>query len=249
MNQGRTLWEMLVDCWTGYWYPPKKEEPSPLELRYNNPLGAKLGTKISFDHDPDLRGVNFNVEKIAVYETRIGAYKVEPRKVFWHTDYLLKGISPNADKPIRLRLRLVTNENSFNKYGSDLQVLYLMDEFVWDENFYNDVLCAENKEFHIDKDRDGTPYDPPLVYWRVEDVSEPYKAKVTTLKDDNGDGRVGETELEIENTTYWDYHRNKTDDDGNVLGVEFLWVEMDNVSKYFMLYTGVDISTEQFQVI
>jgi len=234
-GKGRTLWEILTGA--------NKKDMSPLELQYHNPLKAKLGVTISFEHDQELQGINFVVEKIAVYTTEVN------RKKFYHTDYLLKGVTLGSERPIRLRLRLVPNQDSVNDFGCDVQVLRLMDEFAWDEGFYNGVLLADNGEFHIDVDMQGNPVDPAIVYWRVEDVRDPYAARVTVLADDDGDGTVEDEELEHYSVEYFDYSRIAVDETTKVEQPEYLWVEKNEETGYFHLYRVGAVHADHIFVI
>lgn len=233
-GKGRTLWEILTGA--------NKKDMSPLELQYHNPLKAKLGVTLSFEHDPDLSGINFVIEKIGVYTTEVNGKK------FYHTDYLLKGQTLDADRPIRLRLRLVPNEDANNDLGCDVQVLRLMDQFGWDEGFYDNVLRADNGEFHVHEDANGNQLDPPAIYWRIEDVRDPYPARVTVLTDDDGDGVVEDEELEHYSVEYFDYSRLVTDEHG-VEQTDYLWVEKNEETGYFQLYTGGTVHADHIFLI
>lgn len=228
-GKGRTLWQILTGA--------NKKDMTPLELQYHNPLKAKLGVTLSFEFE-DLNGINFVVEKIAVYKT------VCNNKNFYHTDYLLKGVTLESDRPIRLRLRLVPNEDTSNELGCDVQVLRLMDEFEWNADFYNNVLSAENGEFHIDD------VDPPLIYWRCDDVrSNPYHARVTLLSDDDGNGIVDDNELDHYDIEYFDYSRIAINQDTNVEELEYLWVEKNDRTGYFTIFRGGKVHPDHIFII
>ena len=107
-KRGRTLFEIL----TG------RNPAKPLELQYHNPLQAKVGCTVAFEHEPDIAGINFVVEGISVYDTKVGSQN------FYHTDYQLKGISLDHSAPVRQRLRLIIDDNASG--GQRLQLLYLL---------------------------------------------------------------------------------------------------------------------------
>ena len=231
-GRGRTLYEIL----TGR----NKRDMRPLELQYHNPLEAKVGCTISFEHEPEISGINFVIEGIVVYKTRVR------NKDFFHTDYLLKGNSLDVDAPVRLRLRLIADETVENTLGHRIQLLYPYCEMEYDKDFHENVLGDPTGEFHVNQDDEGNELEEPRKYWRVEDVLDPYKARVTTLKDADGNGTIEDDELEHSNITYWDYHRN-TEVDGQEVR-EFLTIEMTNDTGYFRFFRGTEVLASQISV-
>jgi len=232
-GNGRSLFEIL----TGR----NKRDMTPLELQYHNPLEAKVGCTVSFEHEPDIQGINFVIEKISVYETRIGTKK------FYHTDYHLKGISLDVDTYIRMRLRVIPDENVTNELGCKVQLLYLYHEMSWDEPFYEEVLGDPTGEFWVNHDDDGNELEEPRKYWRVEDVRDPYTARLTILHDTDGDGTIDDDELEHFTMIYWDYSR-LTDDENEQEITEFLTIEMEEETKWFTFLRGTDILPSQIIV-
>ena len=246
-SKGRTLWEIL----TGR----NKRNMTPLELQYHNPLGAKIGNTISFDHEEDLKGINFVIERIVVYETLIND-GVKIRK-FYHTDYCLKGISLDMDKPLRVRLRLLPDEDATNTLGCKLQILHLYHEEGFNQTLYdylnNPVVYdkegkAVDKAFCVNQDDAGNELAEPRMYWRVNDVEGPYKAKATTLRDEDGNGRIDDNELTHNKVEYWDFSR-LTKNDQQVEFLEYLWAEMDETSRYISMMRGTEILASQVMVI
>lgn len=233
-GKGRTLWEIL----TGR----NKRDLTPLELQYHNPLGAKVGCTVSIDHDPQTAGVNFVIERLGVYETKI------KEKKFYHTDYFLKGVTLDRDTPIKLRLRLVPDEDVNNKLGCRILLLNNYEEMEWDEGFYNGVLLSESGVFDVNYDDEGKELQEPRRYWRIEDVLDPYKARVTLMADSDGNGKIDDNELERVDVTYWDYHRN-TEDQNGVEYTEYLIVEMKDKSRYFTFLRGREVGSFQVSVI
>lgn len=231
--KGRTLFEIL----TG----KNKRDLRPLELQYHNPLEAKVGCTVAIDHDERTSGVNFVIDRISVYETKI------KEKKFYHTDYHLKGVTLDRDRPLRLRLRLIPDDDATNKLGSKLQLLHLYDEMEYDQGLYEHVLNGGSGVFDVNYDDDGNELEVPRRYWRVEDVLDPWHARVTVLRDADGNGKIDESELERFDATYWDYHRD-THDVNNVKFVESLTVEMNDKSRYFLFLRGREIGAFQVQV-
>jgi hypothetical protein len=251
-GNGRTLWEIL----TGR----NKRDLTPTELQYHNPLGAKVGCTVSIDHDEQTSGVNFVIEKMSVYETRV------KEKKFYHTDYHLKGVTLDRDFPVRLRLRLVPDEDVTNKTGCRILLLNLYDEHSYEsteeerqegwfgdkqygEFMTEDVLASPEGVFEVNQDDSGQPLDVPRRYWRVEDVLDSYHARVTVLKDVDGNGKVEEHELERLDYSYWDYYRDTVDDNG-LKYTEYLYVEVNDTSGSFTFLRGREVGSEdQIMVI
>ena len=228
-GKGRTLFDIL----TGR----NQRDMTPLELQYHNPLEAKVGCTVSFDEEESLKGINFVIEKISVYETKIG------RDKFHHTDYHLKGISLDHDNYIRLRLRVTPDENVTNKLGCTVQLLHLYDEMGWDEGFWNCVNDPSG-EFQVNYDDAGQELPEPTCYFRPEisgrRLTEAYSARLTLLQDKDGNATIEENELEHYNVTYWDFGREAQDENEQPF-IEYLYIEMDDESRYFTFLRGRDI--------
>lgn len=234
-GQGRTLLEIL----TG----KNKRDMTPLELQYHNPLEAKIGCTISFGHDPDMAGINFVIEKISVYETKVG------RNKFYHTDYHLKGISLDVENYIRMRLRVTPDDNVANELGCKVQLLYLYDESSWDEGLF-ECVNDPSGEFHVNYDDEGNELADDCVrkYWRPEvgglPVTDPYHAQETVLEDKDGDATVDEDELEHFQVTYWDFSRGTQDENAQAY-IEALHIEMDDEERYFTFLRGQEIPSSE----
>lgn len=225
-GSGRTLWQRL----TGQ---NVKDETS-LELKSYNPIDAKIGSCISFDHDLELRGKFFRILSIENYVTHIGS------KDFDHTDYLLK------HDETRLRLRVVPTSNESKGYRLELYSYY--DEVSWDQGFW-DILESDSHDFLVNEDDNGNSLEVPLQYWRVNDAVEPYLSTKTVMVDKNNDDKVDDTEVRKESVNYWDYSRETVDSLTQLPVVEYILVEMNNDTKYFSLYRGRKIDNFQLSVI
>jgi hypothetical protein len=234
-GRGRTLYEILMGL--------NKRDMRPLELQYHNPLGAKVGCTVAFEHEPEIAGINFVVESISVYKTMIRS------KAFFHTDYHLKGVSLDSTAPVRLRLRLIADENVENGLGHRVQLLYLYDKCEYNKELHEVVLADPSGEFWVQKDDDGNDLAKPRQYWRVEDVLDPYNARLTVLKDVDGDGTIEDEELEHKDVVYWDYSRlTENPLTGTVDLTEFLTVEMDKKDGYFIFLRGTEVLPSQISV-
>jgi hypothetical protein len=205
-------------------------------------LGAKVGCTVSFDHEPEIKGINFVIERISVYETRIKFQK------YYHTDYHLKGINLDMDRSLQLRLRLIPDQDINNKIGCKVLLLHHYDEMEWNEEFHDNVLNNEHGIFDVNYDDEGNELAEARRYWRVEDVLDPYKARVAILSDKNGDGTIEDKELECHDFTYWDYWRDTTDVNGQPFR-EYLTVEMKNKTRYFIFLRGEEIVAYQVTVV
>lgn len=257
-GKGRSLFDIL----TGR----NQRDMTPLELQFHNPLDAKIGCMICLDHEPDMAGINFIIEKISVYETELD------EQMFYHTDYHLKGTSLDTEGFIRLRLRLTPDENVIDKLGQRIQILYLFDEKGWDEDLY-EMLCnngdydpterlverddgteemapydEEGDTSYKDRyDDDGNELDEFRQYWRIGNVLDPYLSSCTLLADLDGDGTIEDDELEHFDITSWDFSR-LTDDENDQEITEYLTVEMDDDTRYFTFLRGTDIKPFQITV-
>lgn len=246
-GKGRTLFEML----TG----KNKKDLTPQEFAFHNPLQAKIGCSVSVSHDPEYSGYNFFVESIHVGETTVGIKK------FYHTDYNLKATVVGKDKPIRLKLRLIPDEDTSNEIGHQIQVLQPYLEFGWqfaEDNDFLSVLADKEGVFKIMQDRDGNPIEEESqpTYWRVDDVRDPYKCRVTVLKDLNNDGVVTKDELENQDFLIWDYSRDTVDEETQQSFREFLNIEeevkyvgRETQCVWFTVLMGRDVEPFQVTVI
>ena len=215
-GKGRTIWEMLSG--------QNKKDLTCQEFQFHNPFHAKIGRSVSISYEAELAGYNFFVKTICVGETTIRDKK------FYHTDYNLQAIVVGKDKPIKVILRLIPDEDTSNEIGHTIQVLRPYMEFGWkfaDENGFLDVLADEEGVFKILTDLDGNPIndDAQPTYWRVGDVRDPYKCRITVLNDTDGDGIVAKDELRHTDFLIWDYSRDTTNEETKQPYREFLNVE------------------------
>lgn len=229
-GKGRSLWQII----TG----KNKKVIGPTEFEYHNPLKAKIGVSVSISSDLEFSGINFFVDKIEVYQTEVG------RKKFYSTDYCLRGITLNSPKPIRLRLRAIPNDDV--EGGFEFRMYKLYYEMGYDQHFHEKILGDPSGEFWVNEADDGSPLADPWKYWRKNDAKDAYGATVTSMRDENKDGKVSEDELTHSEVWYWDFSRLTTDNVTQQEYEEFLDIEQNAESKYFTFYRGRTI--EPFQV-
>lgn len=236
-GRGRTIFEIL----TGR----NKRDMTPLEFQHYNPLEAKVGCTVNFEHNEELGNINFFIEAIYVYETDVDGKK------FYHTDYLLKGNSLNLQRPLRMRLRLSPDPDSTSELGHKMQVLKVTDELEYDEGL-EAVLNDESGIFQVTQDDDGNQFDESDYhnYHRVDQVRDPYVAKVTMLDDDNSNGEISQEELTNKEIVYWDYFRtDAVDPNTDQNFTEYLNVEMNKESGMFLFLRGQEVPLFTVSVI
>lgn len=234
-GKGRTVLDILLKR--------NKRDMTSQEFQYHNPLQAKIGCSVNIEHVSEFAGLNFFLQAIHVWETKIG------NKNYYHTDYLLKA-TRLAEDPVKVKLRLIPDENVASELGHKIQVLSNYCEMGWNQaNEANLPEALIQETLQIYQDEEGNDYyeDDRPTYWRVDDVTEPYHSRVTILKDLDGDGAVQADELDHLNMTLWDYHRNTTDLETGQEFREYLSIEMDEGTSYYEFYRGKDV--EPFQVV
>lgn len=223
-RRGKTLWEMLVAKFQG-----------PTELSYYNPLKARIGSSLTLD-EIDLRDLHFFVKEIRQYRRVIGEQE------FTFVDYVLLA-RPLGEDDVWARLRLVPIEGA-EEGGMTHTVLLLRlyDEFAYDEAFHK-VVTDTTQKFEVVEDGQVTE-----EYWRINDVTESYKADVSLLKDPNNDGTVDTDEVEKVQLEYWDYWRDTPDEAGQPVR-QYLFVEMDAGHGWFQIWRGGETDPQRVMVI
>src|SRR4051794_23088055 len=118
MPRGRTLWEILLDKFSG-----------PSELRYYNPLKARVGVSMTID-TVELRDLNFFLQEIREYKRRIGPQE------YTFVDYSLLA-RPLHGEDVAIRLRLNPIADTQRSGGREYHVLMLRldDEFEYSADF------------------------------------------------------------------------------------------------------------------
>lgn len=224
MPRGKTLWEMLVERVRG-----------PVELTYHNPLRAKVGSAVSID-EPDWKDHNFFVREIREYDRTLGGRR------FVFVDYVLLS-RPLGGEEVWLRLRLVPLETPDSAAGltHHALILQLYDEFAFDKEFRQVVGDTTGKFEVIEDDR------VTEEYWRVHDVTEPYQAQVTLIRDTDGDGNATPGEVEQLRLEYWDYWREVHDVAGQPVR-QYLIVEIDQGNGWTQIWRGQEADSQRVMV-
>lgn len=223
MPRGKTLWEMLVERIRG-----------PVELTYHNPLRAKVGSSVSIN-EPELKELNFFVREMREYTRTIDG------RPFVFVDYLLLARPLGAeDVWVRLRLVPVAEPDPASGLTHHALLLRLYDEFAYDEAFYG-VVTDTTRKFEVSEEGRVTE-----EYWRVNDVAEPYRARVAVIRDTDQDGTVSPGEVERTEVEYWDYWREVDAPGGPVR--QYLFVEIDRGSGWTQLWRGAEADLQAVMV-
>lgn len=217
MPRGKTLWEMLLEKFQG-----------PVEYQFYNPLKARIGNAATID-DVTLRELQFFLREIREYRRTIG------RQQFFFVDYvLLARPLGGEDAWVRLRLNPVDDPERAAGVSHQVLLLQLYEEMPYSQELH-DVLNDTTKRFQVLEDGEVKE-----EFWRINDVSTPYKARVAVVRDVNRDQRVEKEEVERLEVEYWDYWR-ETPDVGGSPYTEFLFVEMDRSNGWFQMWRGREI--------
>jgi hypothetical protein len=225
MAKGKTLWEMLTERFH-----------SPVELQYYNPLKARIGNAVVIN-EVEWRDYNFFLREIREYKRTLGS------KQFLFADYtLLARPLGGDDVSLRLRLNPVDNPDRAGGLTHHVLMLRLYDEMTYNEDFHK-VVTDTTKRFQVMDN--GQVVEE---YWRINDVSDSYKARITIIKDVNSDGKVEKDEVETMELEYWDYWRDTTDEFGQPLR-QFLFVEMDRDNGWFQIWRGQEMDPQRILVM
>lgn len=188
-----TLWQILT---------AKKKVEVPMESKFYNPLGLRIGNTIQID--------TLEFEKLSF--TLIGLREVKGETVTF-ADYELLARPFDGD-PVSLKLRLFPSGDSYK-----VVLLKTIGDCGYDKDFHDGLDFEKNK---------GEFVEGGETYYRVDDVKTPYITKASYLSDKDGSGKVDLNEVEVKDLTYWDYWRQINEESGNTI-LEFFIVEMNGV--------------------
>jgi hypothetical protein len=218
-NQGKTLWEMLVERVRGGGNGPGVAFANPLDLRVGSPIA------VAFANGPEFTDYSFTVREIREYTRRIQAQE------FRFTDYVLRGVSntsPDADGVMTARVRVVPNQAGAN----DALLLRLYDEFEFAEDFLA-VVKDTTGIFKVTDDKSGGE----ATFSRVNDLRESYQAAVLVISETTADGKGVPGKVAPAKVEYWDYWRD-ADIGGGKSAKEFVFVEMNSDTGWFQIWRG-----------
>jgi hypothetical protein len=225
MAKGKTLWEMLTEKLQG-----------PVEFQYYNPLKARIGNAVLIN-DIEWRDYHFFLREIREYKRTLGP------KEFLFADYVLLA-RPLGGEDVGVRLRLNPVDDPDRAAGLTHNVLLLRqyDEMAYDEGLHG-VVTDTTKHFQVLEEGQVTE-----EYWRINDVGDSYRAKVSVVKDTNRDSTVQKDEVEPVELEYWDYWRDATDEVGQPVR-QYLFVEMDAGTGWFQIWRGHEIDPQRVMVM
>jgi hypothetical protein len=225
MTRGRTLWEILLDKFSG-----------PSELRYYNPLRARIGVSVTID-TVDLRDLNFFLREIREYQRRVGPQE------FTFVDYALLARPLHGDD-VAVRLRLNPIPSTQRSGGREYHVLMLRldDEFEYSADFEK-LLNDPSGLFQIRQDGEVQE-----EFERLHGLKTPYQARVSFLRDINQNQHIERDEIDVLELKYWDFAR-ETRDEADQPVTEYLFVEMDGETGWFQIWRGSELDPQKILVI
>lgn len=224
-GQGKTLWEMFME-----------RLASPVELQFYNPLKAKIGAAVTID-EVELRDFNFFLKEIREYRRTINGQQ------FVFVDYVLLARPLNAgDVWKRLRLNPVDDPTRVAGLTHVALLLDLCEDMAYSEDLHK-VLNDNTGKFQVIENGEVTE-----EYFRINDLTTPYKARVAVIKDADADGKAEKDEVERFQLEYWDYWRETQDLAGQPF-TQFFFVEMDSRSGWFQMWRGTEIDPKKVMVL
>jgi hypothetical protein len=221
MSGGRTLWQMLVDKFS-----------RPREYKLYNPLRARVGFGITIDLI-EWRDLDFSLCEIHEYKRRIG------RRVFVFSDYVIQA-KPLNQEEVSVRLRLNPVENPQRSGGITHHTLFLelVESLGYDKGLHKAVTDQTGK-FQILED--GVVKEE---YFRLNNLTTPYRAHVKSLIDIDRNRRITYNEVKERDVDYWDYGREVKDEAGQPVK-QYLFVEMDTSDGWFELWQGEELDPKR----
>ena len=218
-NQGKTLWEMLLERVHG--------SGNGAGIAFSNPLDLRVGSAVAvaFANGPEFADYSFTVQEIREYTRRIQAQE------FRFTDYVLRGVgtrSPDADDVMTARVRVVPNQAGAN----DALLLRIYDEFEFSEDFLA-VVKDTTGLFKVTDDKSGAE----ATFSRINDLRESYQAAVLVAAETTADGKGAPGRVLPAKVEYWDYWRD-ADIGGGKAAKEFIFVEMNSETGWFQIWRG-----------
>lgn len=181
-----------------------------------NPLGLERGTPVFFNHVPEVRDIEWCVERITQYETRIRD------DAYYHIDYHL--VAEGFDGPLNGRLRLIPDAvNCDNHTGYRFQFFHRIKQEPYNSKFVKTTL--DDPHGRITHQEGGEK----SYYWRQESVIGAHRG---TIRED---GNPPNTLL------YWDYSRLISEETENYDDFEYLTIEILEPCSVMEFLHGVEI--------
>ena len=205
----------------------KSKKPVSGESKINNPIDAKPLQRVSIDK-LGYRDNNWIITKIV--ENSVSD------DVKWTDYHLLDRPVSGEDRSIILRLHCDKSIPGNVVYCLLLSVLY---DLPYDVSIVDAVKDPTNV-FVINDDNGEHRYA------RINNLSSVHNVSTVTVADKNADKFIDEGEMVRGSLQMWDYTRDYQDDDKTV--TEFLFVELDNITKRHVLLTGSTILADNISL-
>lgn len=191
-DKGKEEYITIAEAIRRWWGDEKKAAQVPAVLKSFNPLQLRVADSVKIETPRLLKFTEFVVAMVDVYERHVGG------KALSFVDYVLVDDTTETNQKW-VTLRVNSIDTAIPDAQARMCYLALMPhkECEWDaevEHVWNSVLPHGELQVQF---ADG---DAPAVYRRVDELTEPYLARVTEFKSDEAD----ETSEEI---VYWDFAR------------------------------------------
>lgn len=220
---GQTLWQRLT------------KGPEVVEHRYTNPAKAKIGCAFSID-SIGYRDLMFALREIHDYRRVING------REFRFADYVLLA-RPVGGEDVWARVRFVPADVPDAALTHNVLLLTKYDEMRFCKEL-DDALRDATGELVVTDNATGTEER----YWRPNGLTTPYRATVSVVRDENGDGKVTSNEVEKRRVEYWDFARTTTDEAKQPF-TQHLFVELDGDSKVQTMWRGEEIDPQRVAVL
>jgi hypothetical protein len=220
-NQGKTLWEMLMDRLHG------SGNGNGAGIPFYNPLDWRVGAPVNipYSNGPAFAGYDFSITEIREYTRHIN------KQEFRFTDYSVRGTNTKSfvtEEDMQVRIRAVPNSAG----STDSLLLRLFDEFAFAETFL-EVVNDDTGIFEMSENE----HSEKIVYNRINDVRGSYNAVVLNVPATTPDGKAIFGQTKASKLEYWDYWRDMPLATGKT-AKEFVFVEMDSDSGWFQIWRG-----------
>lgn len=208
----------------------RNKKPVSGEAKINNPIDAKPLQRVSIDK-LGYRDNNWIITKIV--ENKISD------DVKWTDYHLLDRPVSGEDRSIILRLH---SNNSIP--GPSSRVCCLLLNVLYDLPYDVSIVDAVNDPTNVFVINDD---NGEHRYTRINNISSVHSVTTVTVADKNADKFIDDNEVIRGSLKMWDYTRDYQDDDGKTV-TEFLFVELDNVTKRHLLLTGSTILADNISL-
>lgn len=216
----RSLIQSLRDRWS-----------KPKELGIFNPLKARIGGSLSID----AMGVRDHTYRIV----SMSEFNREICQLGKFVDY--EGVCRVGREIDKLRLRMVPQEHPDELTGLTHSALVLRLHYECGhqdavESGLERTVKGRGNTGQFEIEWGGTK----TVYFRIGDLKTCYIAKISILKDEDGNGIVNSDEIRSEAVEYYDYHTELQDEAGQPY-LEYLFVERNQKTGWWQIWKGSEV--------